>query len=345
MNPDIAFIVNDPAWLPHRYDPGYDAFHFRRVTRDQQRQAPFLIDEYLPPAATPVVLTRADVEAALDRERLAVPHLVLHSAFCCSTLVARAFDADGLATVIREPVVLNDLIGWRHRGADPARFDAVAATTMALLGRPFLPGEGVVVKPSNIVNAHADTLFRVSSATRAVLMYAPLATFLTSVAKKGMEGHLWVRGVFLSLIRDGVADFGYDGDALFGQTDLQIAALGWLAQHRLFQRLLASPAAPRAASLASERLLDDPAAALMKMAALFGLPLNADGAQAIGQGPVFTRHSKTGVVFAAGDRQAEYRAALDEHAATIDKVAYWATQVAGLHGIALTLPCDVLTHP
>lgn len=337
MNTEIRRIVNDPSWLAHRFDPGYDAVHLLRLSRAERDDATFLVDDYLKTAGDPLVLTRRDAAAALSGPK-APRHFLFHSAFCCSTLLARALDVPGVASAFKEPVVLNDLVGWRRRGAGDAAFGATLRDALDLLGRPFERGEAAVVKPANIANVIAPALIAAQPATHAVLMYAPLETFLTSVAKKGIDGRLWVRGLFAGLMQDGITDFGYDAGALFGQTDLQIAALGWLAQQRLFLHLLTGPLGARVRSLRSDVLLRDPVQAIVHLDRLFSLGLDEAAATAIGTGPAFGRHSKTGAAFGASERRAEYAQATDLYADEVNKVAIWAGHVADANGIPLDLP-------
>ncbi|RZL97642.1 MAG: hypothetical protein EOP68_26225, partial [Sphingomonas sp.] len=110
----IEEIARDPAWLPHRYDPGQDAIHFLPVPRATHRAATFLADDYLPKSVPPIVVRRAEAMAAGP---VAAPlHFVFHSAFCLSTLLARAFDRPGWAMGLKEPMILHDIVGWRRRG-------------------------------------------------------------------------------------------------------------------------------------------------------------------------------------------------------------------------------------
>ena len=64
---------------------------------------------------------------------------------------------------------------------------------------------------------------------------------------------LWARELFEGYLHEGFADFGYSGSEVFRQSDLQIAALGWLAQHRQFAAL-ASEFGTRIATLDADRL-------------------------------------------------------------------------------------------
>lgn len=335
IDPALTAIVRDPLWFPDRYDPGQDAFHFRRLTRETHRAATFLTDEYLPTGAAPVVIRRADALAA-DPPRAPL-HFIFHSAFCCSTLLARAFDIPGVAMGLKEPVLLNDLVGWQHRGGSARQIAAVLDDGLALLARPFAPGEAVVVKPSNLANGMAPAILTMRADSRALLLHAPLKVFLGSVARKGMDGRLWVRDLLVKQLREGLHPFGFKGEDYLGQTDLQVAAMGWLAQHALFARM-AAQFPGRVTSLDSERLLADPSAALARLSALFGIALDVPAVMA---GPVFTRHSKFGGEFTADDRKA-VQAEEAVHADEIGKAVIWTEAVAKAAGVPMILPAPLL---
>lgn len=333
-----AQIARDAEWLAHRYDPTRDAVHFRRVSRAQHAAATFLTDDHLGEGSvTPI--RRADALAA--RPATAPVHIVAHSAFCLSTLVARAFDRAGWAMGIKEPVILNDLIGWQRRGGRPDQVRAVLDGALTLLARPFSPGEAVVVKPSNTCNALVGPMMELRPDTRALLLEAPLPDFLNSIARKGLDGRLFVRKLLLGLLDDGLVELGFDPRDLMGQTDLQVAATGWLAQHALFTRL-AERFGTRIATLDSAALTDDQGRAMSAIAHHFALPLDDAGLAAILAGPAFTRHSKTGASFGAAARAAEQRDAADVHAEEINKVTIWADAVAKAAGITMQLPRNVL---
>lgn len=336
-NPHARRIAGDPAWLPHRYDETRDEIRFVRAPREAHRAATFLTDEYLPGVATPEVLGRA--EALAEAAPAGGVHFIFHSAYCCSTLLARAFDIEGVAMGLKEPQILNDLHGWRGRGGQPARVAEVLDGAMRLLARPFAPGEAIVVKPSNLVNAFAPAMLAMRPEAGALLLYAPLRLYLASIAKKGMWGRLWVRELFVKIARDGMLDYGFSPEEIMRQTDLQIAAIGWLGQHRQFAQLASRLGPGRVRTLDSERLIARPAEALAALGVLFGLALNA---AAVAVGPAFTRHSKDGAAFGAEARQAEQLEAAAVHADEVDKVAVWAEAVAAAAGQSLDLPAPLL---
>ncbi len=331
---DISAVVRDAMWLADRYDPGHDAVHFRRVTRAEHRAATFLTDEYLA-AAEKIVVRRAEAMAA--EPPAGSLHFVFHSAFCCSTLLARAADVPGVAMGLKEPVILNDLFGWKARGATATELAAVLGDACALMARPFAPGEAVVVKPSNLVNGFASAMLTVRPEARALLLHAPLRVFLGSVARKGMWGRVWVRDLLVKQIADGTQWPGMTTAEFLALTDLQAAAIGWLAQHAIFARI-AARWPERVRTLDSETLMADPAAAMTALGQLLGLAL--DGS-AIAAGPVFATDAKFGGAFDGGARAAA-RAAEAPHADEIDKVAIWAETVAARVGLSLVLPSPLL---
>ncbi|WP_380872609.1 hypothetical protein ACFB49_35290 [Sphingomonas sp. DBB INV C78] len=341
INSIVTDVANDPSWLAHRYDPEHDAIHFQWTPREAHRAATFITDEYLPENSRKLVLRRDEAVAAAPPE--APIHFLFHSAFCCSTLLARAFDREGWAMGLKEPVILNDLVGWRRRGGEPRRIAMVLDHSLHLLGRSFASGEAVVVKPSNVVNVLATAMLGMRPNARALLLHAPLETYLASIAKKGMTGRIWARDAIVGLLMDGAVPFGFDQKDYLGQTDLQVAAIGWLAQHANFHQLIERLGPDRVRTLDSQTLLAHPAAAMRSLAQHYGLALDDAALTEIMAGPAFTRHSKFGSEFASSDREAEYRDASAIHADEIKKVTIWAAAVAESAGLPMALGTPLLS--
>ena len=333
-------ILRDPSWLAHRYDPIQDAWQFVRIDRATRRNATFLTDDYLP-ASMPLSVFDRRTLAGRPLPPAAPLHFIFHSAFCCSTLLANAFDREGAATALKEPVVLNDIVGFMQRGGDRQVVATVLEQAMTLLARPFVPGEAVVLKPSNIVNGLAIAMMAARPTANAVLVHAPLEVFLGSIAKKGMWGRLWVRTLFLGLAKDGLLPFGYSQEEYLGQTDLQIAALCWLAQQALFARM-SDRFGDRVRTLNSDRVMDRADSVVSAMATSFGLPIDAQAVGEIVAGRAFTQHSKDQKPFDGDARRAEIAAAHADHADEIGKVSAWAGAVAAAAGIATVLPNALL---
>jgi hypothetical protein len=338
--PDQTAVLRDPEWLPHRYDAVGDRIHFVHADRTRHRAATFLTDDYLPGAKQPFVINRP---AAVSGAPPPAPvHFLFHSAFCCSTLLVRALDREGVAMGMSEPQILNDIVGWRHRVAvEGPRVAMVLDHSLRLLARPFGPGEAVVVKPSNLLNGLAAAMLGLRPQAGALLLYAPLDAFLASIARKGLWGRIWIRDLLVKLGREGLLDFGITGDDLLKLTDIQVAAFCWLGQHRLFAQL-ATRFASRVRTLDSEQLLARPAETMAALARLYGLALAPTDLAKIVEGPAFTRNSKTGDNFSAADRAAERDAGLKAHADEVGKVSAWARELARSNSITLDLPNPLL---
>lgn len=332
--PSAAQLAADPLWFPWRFDEAADAFQFRRLTRADHAGATFLTEEYLGSAPTQVVSRTAVLASGVAEAPI---HFIFHSAFCLSSLLARAFDVPRAAIGLKEPMVFNDLAGWQLRGAKGPQIAQAMDASLALLARPFGAGEAVVVKPSNVANALIAGTLQLRPQARALLLHAPLPVYLGSIARKGLDGRLWVRDLLIKQMRQGLHDFGFGADDYLTQSDLQVAAMGWLAQHRLFGRL-AERLGDRVRTLNSDLITARPAEVMTALGSLFDIALDVP---AVVAGPAFTRHSKHGTAFDAQARQLE-RGAEAAHADEIGKVAIWAEKVAESQGIALKLPSALI---
>lgn len=339
MSKSVAEILPDVSWYPHRYDAAGDSIQFIRVNRDILSTATFLTDEYLPTAQQPTVLRHAAAMAAAPCSPS--PHFIFHSAYCCSTLLANAFDLPGHSFGLKEPAMLNDISGWRRRGGQPPQVLAALKAAVTLLARPQAVGEHIIIKPSNVINALAPTLLAAFPESKAVLLYTPLENYLASIAKKGMWGRLWVRELFVKLGKDGLTDYGFSAEEILQQTDLQIAAIGWLAQHRLFAMMTERLGPDRVQTLQSEALLADPLLAMQRLYHHFGMSIK-DDILSDHIARVFTRNAKTGANFDTASRRAEHEGSSSLYQEEISKVVIWARAVAEASGQDLELKSAVI---
>jgi hypothetical protein len=151
-----------------------------------------------------------------------------------------------------------------------------------------------------------------------------------------MWGRLWIRELFVKLTKDGLTDYGFSPDDILQQTDLQIAAIGWLAQHRLFAAMEARLGRDRVQSLQSETLLADPSKAMKLLCAHFGLQPGDALLSSTVEGS-FSRNAKTGVSFDAEARRKEHDDSTQLYQDEISKVVVWAKAVAQSAGQNLSL--------
>src|SRR5690349_15814585 len=108
------FDLADAEWLAHRYVESEDRVRFIRVPRGRHREVPFLTDAKLGEVGPAHELS---AEQCLREAQPGPLHFLFHSAFCGSTLLAGALDRRGVAMGLSEPVILNDVVGFRRRGA------------------------------------------------------------------------------------------------------------------------------------------------------------------------------------------------------------------------------------
>jgi hypothetical protein len=322
--------------LAHRFVESDDAFRFIRVPRADHAQMPFLTDDYLGERES-----GGDISASACLAATAEPplHFLFHSAFCGSTMLVRALAQPGVAMGLSEPQVLNDVVGFRRRGADPRAVARAADIATRLLGRPFAAREAVIVKPSNVINPLAHVLMALRPQARAVFLHVPLETFLVSVANKGLHCRIWARELLQGYLLEGAVEgMGFSREDHFRQSDLQVAAVGWLVQHRLFQAL-ATRCGDRLASLDGDLMFIDLPGALRAVSAHYGLSLDRDGAS---DSSVLSRHSKSGAAYSAKERDADYARVRAAHGEEIGMVLAWAKAVAEAAGVSLSAPNPLL---
>lgn len=330
---EAAPVVADPAWLAYRYDVRRDALHFLWLPRAAHRAVAFLSDPDLAAGAPRRIVPRQ--LAARLRPPEAPLHLILHSGLAGSTLLARALDEEGSIMTLKEPPILTDLIAHRLQGAPHVPAEQLLDEVMALLARPFAPGEAVALKMSSVGNLLGPEIMAGRAATRALCLHAPLPVFLASLADKGLPGRLGGRKMFIGLRNSGAADFGFGDKALFELGDLQLAAAAWLAIHAVLQEVAGRHAPSRARATDSERLIAAPARTLAAIAAYFGIRLDAE---AIVAGPRFSVHAKSGEPYDARRRRDALRVAEAAHRGEIELVVGWTRQVAEAVGLTMDLP-------
>lgn len=327
-------VVADPEWLPVHWDAGRDAVQFARIARARHADLTFLDDQYIRPLEPQVVTMMAPDLRAAGSAETAAPHYIFHSAFCCSTLLARALDAPGIAMALKEPQILNELAEAARAGSlSPPTLDLVAG----LLARPFAPGEALVIKPSNVVNRLAGALLEREQGSRAIFLYAPLPGFLGSVAAKGMWGRIWARRLFGVLGGDSGLDFGFSPAELFALTDIQVAALAWLMHHAQGAALI-ERFGDRVRTLDSAQFLARRGDSLIALGRHFGLAIDQARAEAIAAGPVFRTHSKEiGRTFdpEGSLEESAPMAIVDEEVAMVET---WARTVAEHAGVPFDFP-------
>ena len=213
----ISTYADDPCWLPHRYDQRAQEIELIKVTPERFAATEFLAD-HNPPAASQHARIPLDQFVAAKPEHGPV-HFIFHTAFCRSTLLARALNIAGVARGMSEPGIFASLAGNGKAGA------ALAGPVLQWLGRPTPDGEMIFAKPTNHSNALVPAIMQSHPQSRAIVMSNSLKSFLKSVNARGLLGRNWARKLYLEVQQYAPLDLGMSGAELFALSDMQAAEL------------------------------------------------------------------------------------------------------------------------
>lgn len=334
---DVGALARDPSWFPHALDANRRLVALARIDRAGLSNEPFL-DQRMEKSVTGSSTAPFDALAAAAPASPA-PSFIFHTAFCCSTLMAKALDQEGAALALKEPNVIMDAANVLRmgNGADAAR--KTVSDAVNLLARPHRANERILIKPTNTANNIAPLI--VASGAPVLLLYGDLRGFLLSVLKKGEPCKAFTRKQYtiFALDKEGVAAIP-ERQAL-GFTDLQIAALVWRHQMELFARILSSGAA-NVRSLYFRDLLNDPKTVLKAAAAHLKLELS-DEALDRNVAAVFSKNSKfADQEYTPEERSRDERSLEEAHRAEIDLIESWARQLKLAVDVGDRLPAPLV---
>jgi hypothetical protein len=287
-------LVNDPHWFPEDMDPRSRTVTFVRLDRDAIASKAFLREttEAAPNNPRRRIGLDALIRLTQGWDRPAV-NFIWHTAFCCSTLIARTLDRPGHSLTLREPRVIMALAAMKRMRAFPNADAAARAngTILKLLARGFAPGERVTIKPANAANNIIADLAAVSDGN-AVFLYSDVRGFMIAVAQRGENRRSFVRRLFAQLMNDEHHQQRlWNAAELFDMSDLQIAALVWHMQIDEFHRSL-SALSDRVAALDCDAFLAAPATSLAALDQHFGLDLGREHIADVIRGPLLRRNAK-----------------------------------------------------
>lgn len=331
-------LVSDPTWLPHDYDERNDTLTFVNLDRDAQRRVIYLDPRFLKHAITtaPVPIHELPVDAIAERAQ--AMHFVFHTSFCASTLMARALDIPGVSMGIKEPnVLLSFADAWAGGRRSPGA-STVMNATLNLLSRPLAPGEVNVVKPVNIANFLMPAILNWRRDTKAIVMHSSLWTFQRAIARRGIAGRNFARGVYHQLATAMPIEHGLSHADLIRLSDLQIASLAWLMQTAFLISVVKIFGPDRIRLLSGDQFVQEPEDTLARLGAFFGLSLDNAKISEIVAGPVFREHSKAPqVAFDANVQRVQFEETGRTHFEELSANRGWASQMAA----QLNLPVEL----
>lgn len=325
----IAEAVEDPTWFPHSFDEAFNHLKFIRMPVESLRSTPFLDERYLEGVTGQVTFPVDELLNHLPAALPTPPPAIFHSAFCCSTLLARSLDRPGTCVSLKEPNILMSLANAKRmlprQGAGPKSYPQRFALVSYLLGRPFRDGEQVLLKPTNAANNLLDDW--VESGAPMMLMHSSLEDFLLSVIKKGEKCRTFIRTLYNVFTLDSTGLSRIPGRQAMTLTDMQVTALIWRHQLEGFA-FARQKTQGRMVSLTDKRFLDAPLEALETAVQALGLPHHREDIEATLDEGVMSRDVKDESQPLDPAKRRQTAAALRaDHQETLDQILGWARTI------------------
>jgi hypothetical protein len=327
----IEDTLADARWFPLRFDVEREELHFVWVPAELQRAVTFLADIRPSREQLRIIRWSSITETAVEQ---APVHFILHSGLGGSTLLSRALGQHGVVTTLKEPPILTDIIAFRLRKGE-LKAKALAADVSRLFARPFSKGEATVVKMSSVGNGLHAWLGSEEPTSRTLCLVTPLEDMLASLARRGTEGRTGGRKLFEGLANSGYAQLGISDQQLSAKSDLELAALAWIAIQRLMANAADRLGVRHVRAISSQQLLEAPDRSLRAIAGHFALDLDVEGRLSSG---IFQRHAKSGERFDASARERLLQESMARYAHEILPIADWATKIAEANHVPLQLP-------
>lgn len=208
-----------------------------------------------------------------DSVRLQQPERLgwlFHTSFCASTLLARALHDPLASVVLKEPLILRRLADARH-SRWPVPYDDLIEKSTSLLGRPWISGGAVVVKPTHAALNIAADLMACAPASRAIALTSSLPDFLVSNIKKTPDTQAKIGLLAERALRASRFHERLSPEALSPPDMLCAAALQWAAQREVIADVLQTAGPGRIRVLEMGEMAVDLHAAVAASAAWLGI--------------------------------------------------------------------------
>jgi len=325
----IRALFASPELLPMRIDVRQNEIGFIQMSPETYRQSPFL-DRRAVRAAPGTVRVKLDrllmVAPKVLPERPA--HIILHGAFCGSTLLSRYLEELPNCLAIREPQILTQLLELRSRPEiDAETWRNLFELTMTLLERGFPIQRDVVIKAADHCNWMGELFLKRDDRVRIVFLASPLRIFLLQALKIDHRRQ-WLKDHVASL-REliGTVPFlsGFDPTQA---SDAQRAAAMWLLNGFICASLLERFGSSRVLTISGEDLIRDPASILVDVADYFHLLDSEAQRRSLIDIQPSLRHAKdAGLTYDADARLAELEEAASRFGDEVASAMAWAKEV------------------
>lgn len=199
------------------------------------------------------------------------PAWLLHTSFCCSTLLARILSFPPSSMVFREPLILRRLADSSERS--PLDRELVG-TLVSMLGRPWSRNGRVLVKPTHAaLNISAD-LLDASPGSNVLILTSSLDDFMVSNLKKTAETQSRIPLLVERALGAGKWFQTLPSEAFAPPSIIAAAGLQWAAQRQLLLDIVQRVGSGRIRVLDAEALLGDVPSVVIECATWLRLPIS-----------------------------------------------------------------------
>jgi hypothetical protein len=323
MSPSLAQIIDKPDWLCYGLDRDKLLLHFLHVDEQSMDAMVFLGHRG---AGAPVTVSYP-IEQVFDAVRTIEfareSRFILHTAFCCSTLLARCIDFPGAVRTLRELPVFSGLTPLRNRLRSENKLDLwgrIVTVIDRLSSRPFAAGGTTVNKPSNVFLPSSSDFLEINEASRALVIHSDLPAFLVSCSKKKSAGtRPWID--MYAALDPNLAFAAERGIDIETASAMELACLVWNVQMEILHQLAGN--ASRIRQLDSAAFLSAPLETVRKAHGWFEIVV-ADEQRAGVVAREMQRHAKQpGLLFDPARREAEKTLVETHFGREIDSTIEW----------------------
>lgn len=301
----LGELMSSPNFYPLGVDFAKRVVSFARMSRDDYRNAAFL-DFFARKNGYRLYSVNLD-DLLLHQDSLPTKpsnnpvHYILHSAFCCSTLLARYVELIPNCFILKEPTFLSQAaFGYRPSLTIPDPTSEIASRhnwlqtlrlCVGLFARTFSPGEVVIIKTTDLCNLIGDDLLMLDDRSRIASLSTGLRAFILSVLKL-QRRRSWVCQRLVCAKRNAGAFPILATLDLTELADAEAAACLWL-YYKILSRDLGAKWGTRVTNLVGEQVAETPTQTLGAIVKAFQLPVETNQlTKLLADSSVGSRYSK-----------------------------------------------------
>ena len=253
----VRELFRSPEWFPLTINFQRRVINFIHLEPDSYNEYLFLSLQAVQRRGGDIRDVRVDdalFAAATSPSKKGPVHYILHTAYCCSTLLARYFDLIPNCIVLKEPELLAQVALAQ---SDSREWRDVFDLSVRLLTRTYTKQERVVIKAHVPCNTLAHSLLEDNEKATIIFLLPQLRSFLLAVLKsmdRCNRVRSWNRHISrLAIARSELVHL--DPDSL---TDGESAAYWWFANRHICEQLLAGPYASRITVIDADLIPNSP---------------------------------------------------------------------------------------